>query len=85
MALEHVWHKCQCYEAGCMFCDGGLGLCTVCGAFEGQLLTHCPGYRLSEETLEACYRGNVKDLAAFRVGVQHGARIVDGRLVWRSG
>ena len=64
--LHHIYYKCpkpcRNQDSGnCMFCDGGLGHCIVCGGFEGQLLTYCPGYKLSEETLESCYRGNVLD------------------------
>ena len=81
--MDHTWHKCNPDCNGCMFCDGGLGWCVVCGAFEGQLLTSCPGYHLNEEALEACYRGNVKDMASFRTAVEHGAKIENGKLVWR--
>ena len=79
---EHVWYKCKPDCSGRMFCEGGLGMCIVCNGFEGSLLTHCPGYRLNNETLEACYRGNVKDLTAIRAYVAHGARIKNGTLIW---
>jgi hypothetical protein len=55
-----------------MFCDGGLGVCTVCKAAEGQLLTHCPGYALNEEALKACYNGNVKDFTVMKSWKEHG-------------
>jgi hypothetical protein len=55
--LKHTWYvHDNCNQPGtCMWCDGGLGWCTVCGAFEGQLTTHCPGRKLTEEELEATY------------------------------
>jgi hypothetical protein len=81
---RHVWHKCSPGCNGCQFCEGGLGWCTVCGAFEGQLLTTCPGYRLNEATLDACYRGNVRDLASYRQAIEHGATIRNGVIVWRK-
>jgi len=40
----------------------GVARCEVCGAAEGELLWWCPGYRLNEATLDACYRGNVVDM-----------------------
>lgn len=46
--MKHVEYKCS--EHGgctalyhCMFCDGGLFLCTVCGQGEGELMPDCPG------------------------------------------
>jgi hypothetical protein len=66
-----------------MFCDGGLGWCVVCGGFEGQLLSTCPGHKLNEETLNACYNGNVKDLNNFRNAVKAGARIENGQIIWK--
>lgn len=70
--IEHVWFKCPkpCpdVERGdrCHFCDGGLSQCVVCGAFEGQLLTACPGYLLNYDAREACYSGNVYDFVQLR-------------------
>lgn len=43
-----------------------LACCTVCGAGEGELLKWCPGFKLTEEAKEACFRGNVADLAYYR-------------------
>ncbi|QDH91773.1 hypothetical protein SEA_PHRAPPUCCINO_98 [Mycobacterium phage Phrappuccino] len=31
----------------CMFCAGGLFLCTVCGSDEGASTTQCPGRRMT--------------------------------------
>ena len=58
LKLEHVWDQ--------EIWDNGLALCTVCGGGEGQLLKWCPGVRLTEEALEACYTGNVVDLDHYR-------------------
>lgn len=41
---------------------GGLGHCTICGAAEEELLTFCPGEKLSEESKQDCSNGNVIDL-----------------------
>ncbi len=60
----HVWFKCSHEKdshRGCYFCEGGLTRCVVCGAVEGELLSHCPGYQLSPEAKEACFSGNVFD------------------------
>ena len=57
--VEHTWYKCTCGEAGCMFCDGGLGACTVCNGFEGTLTEECCGFRLDEYVLEAVYKGGL--------------------------
>lgn len=81
--LQHVWHKCKNPECQC--CEGGLGWCIVCDAFEGSLLTYCPGFKLNQDTIDACYHGNVKDLCYMRAMVEHGARIVNGELVWNRG
>jgi hypothetical protein len=66
-----------------MFCEGRLGLCVICGGFEGSLLTTCPGYKLNGDTIDACYNGNIKDLDCFRIAITHGARIKHGKIVWR--
>jgi hypothetical protein len=52
----HIWYECKCHRVGCQFCDGGLGLCTVCGGFEGSLLPKCPGIRLTEEQHDENYK-----------------------------
>ena len=63
----HIWFKCsQPCNGRCQYCDGGLALCTVCGAGEGELLSHCPGFRLSFEARTACYSGNVLDFVYLR-------------------
>lgn len=55
--FPHTWHRCD--EEHCPRCRGGLYSCEVCGAAEGELLHDCPGRRLSEDELAACYRGDV--------------------------
>lgn len=66
--LEHVWFKCPpgCTRPSCNFCQGGLSLCIVCAAGEGELLSSCPGYGLNEDARTACYTGNVIDFEHFR-------------------
>jgi hypothetical protein len=70
VGLNHEWHTCK--RERCCICDGGLGLCTVCGAAEGELLTYCPGFRLNNEALEACYTGNVIDMESQRSRLRKG-------------
>lgn len=53
--IEHEPGK--CYEISCMFCDGGLSGCEVCGGLEGSLTTSCPGVRLSYDQDQVVYRG----------------------------
>lgn len=54
-ALQHVWLVCNCNRTACMFCDGGLSACTVCGGFEGSLPTHCPGAEMGQFTEQKVY------------------------------
>lgn len=55
--MSHTWFVCKCHETGCMFCDGGLGHCTVCDGFEGTLPTDCPGEKM-DGALQGCiYNG----------------------------
>lgn len=57
---EHTWVECNCNTPGCMFCDGGLGACTVCGGFEGTLTTECCGRQLTSEEEDRIYKqGNL--------------------------
>lgn len=55
--MEHTWHKCDppCVDRHCIFCDGGLGYCTVCGGFEGTLPTECPGVEMDQEIQDRIY------------------------------
>lgn len=84
---KHVYHKCKkpCssqLDGNCIFCDGGLAECVVCGAFEGQLLASCPGYMLNEEAREACYHGNVKDFVRLKQMKEHGYNI--RKKIWNA-
>lgn len=60
--MKHIWYKCSedaqkvhHEEGSCMFCEGGLGLCTVCKGFEGQLTTDCCGRKLDQGILDEVY------------------------------
>ena len=44
-----------CKLAHCPICDGGLGVCTVCGGFEGSLTTECLGRRMTEAEQDDVY------------------------------
>ncbi|QDF18743.1 hypothetical protein SEA_SCENTAE_23 [Gordonia phage SCentae] len=41
----------------CMFCDGGLFACSVCGSFEGATTTQCPKRRLTGDESDKVYAG----------------------------
>jgi hypothetical protein len=43
----------------CMFCDGGLWACAICGSFEGMVVTHCPGYLMPYEANDPVYNGQL--------------------------
>ena len=49
----------------------GLAYCTCCGAGEGELLAYCPGYKLSQDTMDACFDGNVIDLTFWKQSHYH--------------
>ncbi len=57
-----VLHPCDCEEDGgwtCIVCAGGLAYCVACGGAESSMPTHCPGYIIEEEVLEAVSAGEV--------------------------
>jgi len=59
---EHIaveCNGCNTFGHGCMFCEGGLFACKVCGSFEGATTTHCPGERMTAEQSEAVYAGTL--------------------------
>jgi hypothetical protein len=68
--IDHVYKKCDgsCVDdfGGVCFICNGLSVCLVCGGFEGQLLVSCPGKMLSQETLNACYQGNISDFCLLK-------------------
>lgn len=43
---EHAWHTCN--KLGCMICEGGLAMCTICGQAERTLEKFCPGKQQKE-------------------------------------
>lgn len=54
----HRQYQCkrECSRPGtCPYCDGGLFLCTICGALEGALLPKCPGRWLTMAEHEKNY------------------------------
>lgn len=73
--MEHTWYECKCGHVGCQFCDGGLGHCTVCKGFEGTLTTDCTDKKLSEQTLNAVWKGYID----FKDG-----KWITGRLWWNG-
>lgn len=66
---------CDCEgRAGCPVCDGGLSVCTVCGAYEGGLATECPGVHQTADQSDAVYanrldyyEGGWRELTAARL------------------
>jgi hypothetical protein len=56
----HNWARCTDRECvGCVFCNGGLASCTVCGGGEGTLPTDCPGERMTATQQDAVYAGSL--------------------------
>lgn len=55
----HVLYMCggKCEGRHCMFCDGGLTACSVCGAFEGAWTTDCPKIKVSGDLWDLVYEG----------------------------
>lgn len=58
---KHTPYKCPGGHWGepCMYCDGGLFHCTVCGGAEGSLTEHCCGRRMTNEEEAAVYAGTL--------------------------
>ena len=56
MNHSYVKHA-HCERSHCPICDGGLHVCLVCTAAEGELTTDCPGVVVSYERREAVYKG----------------------------
>lgn len=55
----HVAFVCKCEQAACMFCDGGLFACALCGSFEGATTTQCPGEQMTADQIDAVYAGTL--------------------------
>lgn len=58
----HVWFECSPgahdqdeFPGNCMFCAGGLVLCTKCDCFEGELPRECPGAKMTVQQKEDVY------------------------------
>lgn len=49
----------RCDREYCGICDGGLGVCTVCHAAEGELTTDCPGVPVPVDIREKVFAGQV--------------------------
>lgn len=57
---DPVMHEAyDCDYMACMFCDGGLFACTVCGAFEGATPDDCPGRLMTADESDAVYAGQL--------------------------
>jgi hypothetical protein len=63
--MKHIYEKhtdskqCHPYPGSCWICDGGLGVCTVCGGAEGSLTIECPGVQMTAEQDEKVYAGAI--------------------------
>jgi hypothetical protein len=59
--MDHVYltHERCSHEGCCPVCDGGLGICTVCGCLEGSLATQYPGVHCYNRHGELIYIGMV--------------------------
>lgn len=55
--MKHQPVECHCGEPHCPLCIGGLFICQVCGAAEGELATECPGEPLSQAIRVAVWDG----------------------------
>lgn len=57
----HVWYECPkpCDTPYCVYCEGGLGSCTVCKCAEGTLPSECPGAPVSSSDQDRIYAGNL--------------------------
>lgn len=51
----HVPYDCSpdCSEPHCIYCQGGLLNCIVCGGAEAQAPSECPGVRMTPEQMDA--------------------------------
>jgi hypothetical protein len=61
---ERGYHDNDYTSSPCMFCDGNLSACSVCGAFEGAWPDECPSERITSEQSNAVYLGQLN----FRAG-----------------
>jgi len=63
---QHTYHRCPGGDGcpnndgrSCVYCDGGLASCTVCGGAEGTLPSECPGKLLDEKQEKLIYAGKL--------------------------
>lgn len=49
----------NCDRPHCPICEGGLVICTVCEAAEGELTRECPGVPMSEGQLAQRFAGKI--------------------------
>ncbi len=58
---DHVEIKCDgtCFTGRCMFCEGELFGCKVCGSHEGATTTDCPKVDMTAEQVDAVYAGTL--------------------------
>lgn len=57
---EHIYEThTNCEKVGCMICDGGLAICTICHLIEGSLTTECPGVHATDEQGKSVYVGEL--------------------------
>ncbi len=59
IGLEHIKAECDCGEAGCCFCDGGLFACSICNGLEGSLTRDCSAFPISADQADAIYTGKL--------------------------
>jgi len=57
----HVFETCDTDCGRCFIC-AGCRYCRRCGCAEGELLTFCPGYRLTLDDRDAIMSGKVRDI-----------------------
>lgn len=61
----HNFYECAKDCTGCIYCNGGLAHCTICGGAEASLPTDCPGEKMSQQQQDNVQAGN----ADFKNGV----------------
>lgn len=54
----HRLHR-ECRRDGCPVCNGGLGLCEVCGGAEAAMPTDCPGRPMTGSEMDRVQAGRI--------------------------
>jgi len=73
MVAETSGHKLiQCGKdcTGCMYCDGGLAHCEICGGAEASLPIHCPGRKMSQAEEDAIQRRDITFINGFWINLR---------------